>query len=56
MLMENKKLQHLSIASNTIKDNGVEYVTEGLQHNSTLTVLWLSSCGISERGNYCMYS
>ena len=51
MLMENKKLQHLSIDSNQFGDDGVRLVTEGLQQNDTLTELRLHSCKISVKGN-----
>ena len=52
MLMENKKLQHLNISENTIGDDGVRHVTEGLQQNDTLTELILLDCEISVKGNY----
>ena len=50
--MENKKLQHLNIDENYIDDDGVRHVTEGLQQNDALTVLWLRNCEISVKGNY----
>ena len=50
--MENNKLQHLNIGNNNITDDGVRYVTEGVQHNDTLTELWLWDCKISVKGNY----
>ena len=52
MLIKNKKLQHLNIGSNDIGDEGLGYVTEGLQQNDTLTELWLYDCEISVKGNY----
>ena len=52
MLMVNKKLQHLNISQNTIGDDGVKHVTEGLQQNDTLTELMLWGCKISVKGNY----
>ena len=52
MLMENKKLQHLNITGNTIGDDGVRHVTEGLQQNDTLTELILGYCKIPGKGNY----
>ena len=52
MLMGNKKLQHLNISENTIGDDGVRHVTEGLQQNDTLTELILWGCEISVKGNY----
>ena len=53
MLMENKKLQHLDISGNTIGDDGVRHVMEGLQQNDALTELRLWNCRISVKGNYC---
>ena len=53
--MENKKLQHLNIGSNTLGDNGVSHITEGLQQNDTLTELMLRGCEISAKGN-CSYN
>ena len=53
MLMEHKKLQHLNISKNCIDDDGVRYVTEGLQQNDTVTELLLWECNISVKGNYC---
>ena len=50
--MENKKLQHLRLSRNTIGDDGVRHVTEGLQQNDTLTELILQICEISVKGNY----
>ena len=50
--MENKKLQHLHIGMNKISDDGVRYVTEGLQQNDTLTELLLWYCEISVKGSY----
>ena len=51
MLMENKTLTHLDIGGNTISDDGVRHVTEGLQQNNTLTELWLYDCEISVQGS-----
>ena len=49
--MENKKLQHLDIGRNKIGDDGMSYITEGLQKNYTLTKLMLYNCEISAKGN-----
>ena len=53
--MENKKLQHLDIGRNKIGDDGMSYITEGLQKNYTLTELMLYNCEISAKGN-CSYN
>ena len=50
MLMENNKLQYLDISWNTIGDDGVRLITEGLQCNNTLTKLNAERCGISVTG------
>ena len=52
MLAGNKKLRHLNIGGNNIGDDGVSYITEGLQQNYTLTELMLVNCKISAKGNY----
>ena len=52
MLMENKNLTHLDIASNYIGNDGVGHLTEGLQRNDTLTYLAVYICNISVEGNY----
>ena len=49
--MENKKLQHLDINGNKIGDDGVSYITDGLQQNDTLTELILCNCAISAKGS-----
>ena len=48
--MENNKLQCLDISTNTIGDDGVRLITEGLQCNNTLTKLYAKHCGISVTG------
>ena len=57
MLMRNKKLKHLDIGWNKICDDGVRYVTEGLQQNDILTVLVLYNCEMSVKGKQlCVYT
>ena len=51
MLMENNKLQHLNISGNSIGDDGVRQITEGLQHNNTLTKLVAWDCDFSVEGS-----
>ena len=53
--MENKTLQHLNIGSNTIGDDGVRHVAEGLCQNDILTELVLRYCEITAKGN-CSYN
>ena len=53
--MENKKLQHLNIFGNTIGDNGVKHVAEGLCQNDNLTELVLCFCEITAKSN-CSYN
>ena len=52
MLMVNRTLTNLNISHNTIQDDGVRDIMEGLQQNDTLTELWLHNCKISVKGNY----
>ena len=49
--MENRGLKHLDISDNKIGDDGIRYVSEGLQQNDTLTELRLKYCGISAKGS-----
>ena len=53
--MENKTLQHLNIGGNTIGDDGVRHVAEGLRQNDILTELVLYACEITAKGN-CSYN
>ena len=50
MLMENNKLQHLDIAMNSIGNDGMRSITEGLQYNNTLTKLIAQHLCISVEG------
>ena len=52
MLMVNRYLESLNIGGNNIGDDGIKDVMEGIQHNGTLTELWLQNCEISVKGNY----
>ena len=52
MLMVNRTLKHLDISVNSIQDDGVRDIMEGLQQNDTLTELQLYNCEISVKGNY----
>ena len=52
-------LQELDIAYNDISDDGIAVISEALQHNKSLTTLYLYECGLSAKGNvvckmYCM--
>ena len=44
------ELQYLDIGWNTIGDDGVRLITEGLQCNNTLTRLIAKHCNISVTG------
>ena len=52
MLIVNRTLKHLNIGGNTIQDDGVRDIMEGLQQNYTLTELLSHNCEISVKGNY----
>ena len=43
-------LQELSITSNYIGDDGMVVISEALQHNKSLTTLWVEQCGLSVKG------
>ena len=46
----NTKLKYLDISDNTIGDDGVQHITQGLQDNDELTELNLSRCRFSAKG------
>ena len=37
---------------NDIGDDGMSSVTDGLQHNNTITKLYVSQCELSVKGSY----
>ena len=43
-------LQKLHIDSNYIGDDGIAVISEALQHNKSLTTLWIYKCGLSAKG------
>ena len=43
-------LQQLSMSSNDIGDDGMAVISEALQHNKSLTRLWVDQCGLSVKG------
>ena len=43
-------LRVLNVGGNKIGDNGILMMSEGLQHNNSLTKLTVSSCGLSVKG------
>ena len=52
-------LQELNIGCNDIGDDGIAVISEALQHNKSLTTLYVHGCGLSAKGNvvckmYCM--
>jgi len=47
---ENCTLQILNIGGNTIGDDGMAMVIEGLLNNRTITELWLWRCGLTIKG------
>ena len=50
LLKVNHSLQELYMRDNTIGDKGISSVADGLQCNNTLTKLYVSRCGFSEKG------
>ena len=55
LLMENKKLQVLNIGGNKISNEGVAAICEVLHHNTNVTELRMSRCGLSVEGKYYMW-
>ena len=43
-------LQELNIGYNYIGDDGIAVISEALQHNKSLTKLWVHQCGLSAKG------
>ena len=43
-------LQWLNMFSNDIGDDGMAVISEALQHNKSLTMLWVARCGLSVKG------
>ena len=50
MLQENKHLKNLDLSYNSLYNEGAYCLCEGLQHNTTLVYLNLSSTGITDKG------
>ena len=43
-------LQVLDMSYNDIGDDGMAVISEALQHNKSLTKLWVNHCGLSVKG------
>ena len=43
-------LQVLYMNGNDIGDDGMAVISEALQHNKSLTKLWVGECGLSVKG------
>jgi len=43
-------LQLLDMSHNDIGDDGIAVISETLQHNKSLTKLWIDQCGLSVKG------
>ena len=43
-------LRELKIGGNEIGDDGISMISEGLQHNNSLTKLSMEQCGLSTKG------
>ena len=43
-------LRELDVSHNNIRDDGIAVISETLQHNKSLTTLWVSQCGLSVEG------
>ena len=53
-MLQNKHLKHLDLSCNSLCDEGVYCLCEGLQHNTTLVYLNLSYTGITDEGVECI--
>ncbi|XP_065888166.1 protein NLRC3-like isoform X2 [Dysidea avara] len=52
--LKNCNLQVFNIGGNSIRDDGISVMVDGLQYNKTLTELYLHQCGISAKGASCI--
>ncbi|XP_065888183.1 uncharacterized protein [Dysidea avara] len=52
--LKNCNLQVLDIGKNSIRDDRISVMVDGLEHNKTLTELNVSECGISAKGARCI--
>ena len=43
-------LRVLIVSNNDIGDDGMAVISEALQHNKSLTTLWVEQCGLSVKG------
>jgi len=43
-------LRVLNVSRNDIGDDGMAVISETLQHNKSLTKLWMGYCGLSLKG------
>ena len=50
LLVDNYNLQELNVGGNSICDDGVSAIVQQLQHNITLTKLYITRCGLSVKG------
>ena len=48
-------LQWLLTSNNDIGDEGMAIISEALQHNKSLTELWVAQCGLSVKGTVASY-
>jgi len=49
-LLKNSNLQVLDIGRNSIGDDGISVMMDGLQHSKTLNELDVQYCGLSAKG------
>ena len=50
-------LRVLYVGCNAIGDDGMAVISEALQHNKSLTTLWVHSCGLSVKGTVvCVFN
>jgi len=43
-------LRVLNVSLNDIGDDGMAVISETLQHNKSLTTLWIGGCGLAVKG------
>ena len=50
LLTATRTLQDLNMRDNDVGDEGIKVISEALQHNKSLTSLWILECGLSVKG------
>ena len=50
IIIDYATLRVLNVKYNDISDDGMAVISEALQHNKSITSLWVAECGLSVKG------